>query len=223
MGGGLATRRGSWRSLSTRSTTSLQGLRVLHPVARPDDHAGWSCVSSRAPRRPVCFVSQPSLGPPRVSTWPAGSWSPARWGRHRACGWPAPSRTCSTASVGRWQRCASPPDWWPCCSQSPRDPGLELERSAPGEPHRRVEPAGSLPMGSGHPTSARPRIHGSPGLALRRLLPGESDCGTLVLTIAIGGDADAESSLAAPQTDPIGSEGKGVSRTARRLGASAGG
>jgi hypothetical protein len=82
---------------------------------------------------------------------------------------------------------------------------------------------GIPPNGKWAPDERPPRIHGSPGLALRRLLPGESDCGTLVLTIAIGGDADAESSLAAPQTDPIGSEGEGVIRTVRRLGTSAGG
>lgn len=38
MGGGLATRRGSWRSLSTTPMTSLQHLRVHQVVARPDDH-----------------------------------------------------------------------------------------------------------------------------------------------------------------------------------------
>jgi hypothetical protein len=38
MGGGLATRRGSWRSLSTTPMTSLQHLRVHQAVARPDDN-----------------------------------------------------------------------------------------------------------------------------------------------------------------------------------------
>jgi hypothetical protein len=64
----------------------------------------------------------------------------------------------------------------------------------------------------GHGTSAGLASHGSRGSPFHWLLPGESDCGTLVLTIAIGGDADAESSLAAPQTEPIGPDGEGVFR-----------
>jgi hypothetical protein len=84
--------------------------------------------------------------------------------------------------------------------------------------------AGVIPQtGKWAPGARWPRIHGPHGVPLHWLLPGESDCETLVLTIAIGGDADAESPLAALETEPIEPDGKGVVRTVGPHGASPGG
>src|SRR5919106_2893395 len=130
--------------------------------------------------------------------WPARSWSPACWDRPRACGWPAPSRTRSTASVGRWRRCASPPDWRRCCLHTSPKPGGSSWSG------RRL--TSRIAASSRRDASQRAEAR----VPLYWLLSGESDCGTLMLTLAIGGDADAESPPAAPHAEPIEADGKGL-------------
>jgi hypothetical protein len=148
--------------------------------------------------RPAIALTAELFPSPSSRRWPARSWSPACWDRPRPVAGRHHRGRARQLRWGRWRRCASPPDWRRCCSHTSPRPG--------GSSWSGRRPTSRIAASSRRDASQRAEAR----VPLYWLLSGESDCGTLMLTLAIGGDADAESPPAAPHAEPIEADGKGL-------------